>query len=496
MRAEMRELDVGTAPWWHAPRRGSDPFPAAASGFEPSRAGPFRLAWKSMHRPRRFAVAAGVASMLVVAATAAGLTPGRVARAGADQLFSPAADIVVDAGTGRVLIGDQIHKPLHPASTAKIMTALTAVERLCPDNGVTADARDASVETMRIGLQVGKAWPLDEMLAAMMMVSANDASYAIADTVGKGSLDAFAADLNATARRLGMRDSTLNDPAGLDDQTSFGGGPMMSAYDLAIATRNAMTVPEIAKWAGMHEYSFVDPSGVSHHLVNHNKLLPGGGNDYPGAIGLKTGFTNRSQHTLVAVATRNGRTLIAVVLGVPDAGFAEAASLLDAGFATPPNAAGTGVTLPKVAVSRCEDRAADQAAFAGLAMTTTPTTIDAVTVPASIPVLDSPPLAAATTSSRQTSAPASSHHSAGLFRTRNIAIVLLLVGAALFFLRRRAVKRRRAVRLARRRQRLSAMRSGGLTVVDGRYRAGTRVGPPVESHVRVRPARDRAHDHG
>jgi D-alanyl-D-alanine carboxypeptidase (penicillin-binding protein 5/6) len=448
-----------------------------------------------MHRLRR-PVVAGVASMLVVAATAVGLAPGGVVPAGADPLFSPVADIVVDAGTGRVLIGDQVHKAVHPASTSKIMTALTAVERLCPDAEVTADARDANVETMRIGLEVGKPWPLDQMLAAMMMVSANDAAYAIADTIGKGSLDAFAADLTATGRRLGMKDSTFNDPAGLDDETSFKGGPMMSAYDLAIATRNALTVPDIAKWAAMHDYSFVDPSGVSHRLVNHNKMLIGGGNDYPGAIGFKTGYTSRSQHTLVAVATRNGRTLIAVVLGVPDAGFAEAASLLDAGFATPANARGTGETLPKVAVSRCEDRAVDQAAFAGLGLANTPTTSPAVTVPGSIPVLDSPPLAAATTSSSQTTTSASSKHSPGLLRSRNIVVLLLLVGAVLFFLRRRAVRRRRTLRLARRRQRLSAMRSGGLTVVDGRYRAGTRVGPPVESHVRVRSTRDRASDRG
>ena len=72
-------------------------------------------------------------------------------------------------------------------------------------------------------------------------------------------------------------------------------------------------------------------------------MLPGGGADYPGAIGFKTGFTDHAQHTLVAAATRNGRTLIAVVLGVPDAGYQEAASLLDAGFATAPDAAGTGV---------------------------------------------------------------------------------------------------------------------------------------------------------
>jgi D-alanyl-D-alanine carboxypeptidase len=470
-------------------------FPAPGTRSEPPRAGAFGLPWTPMHRARRLAVA-GVVSVLAVAAATVGLDPARVTRAGAAPLLSPASDIVVDAGTGRVLIGDQVHKPEHPASTAKIMTALTAVERLCPGAMITPDARDASVETMRIGLTAGTPWPLDQMLASMMMVSANDAAYAIADTVGKGSLDTFAADLTATARRLGMKDSTLNDPAGLDDETSFRGGAMMSAYDLAIATRNALTVPDIAKWAAMHEYSFVDPSGVSHRLLNHNKMLPGGGNDYPGAIGFKTGFTTRSQHTLVAVATRNGRTLIAVLLGVPDGGYAEAASLLDAGFATPANAPGTGETLPKIAVSRCEDRAVDQAAFAGLGMTTTQTSSPAVTVPNSIPVLDSPPLAAATTSSRLATTPASSHHSSGLLSTRNIVIVVLLVGAVLFFLRRRAVRRRRALRLARRRQRLSAMRSGGLTVVDGRYRAGTRVGPPVESHVRVRPTRDHARDHG
>jgi D-alanyl-D-alanine carboxypeptidase len=337
---------------------------------------------------------------------------------------------------------------------------------------------------------VDKPWPFDQMMASMMMVSANDAAYAMASTVG-GTLDGFAAKLNATAKQLGMRDSTLGDPAGLDDETSYKGGPMMSAYDLAVATRNALTVPEIAKWAAMHTYTFTDPSGVTHQLVNHNKMLPGGGADYLGSIGFKTGFTSRSQHTLVAAATRNGRTLIAVVLGVPDSGYPEAASLLDAGFATAPDAAGTGEKLPAVAVSRCADRAADQASFARLGTTGKPVTSSIVTVPGSIPVLDSPPLAAAATTKAQTATTSASskHHSPGLLRTRNLLIVLILVTAVVIAARRRAVKRQRAIRLARRRQRISAMRSGGLPVVDGRYRAGTRIGPPVESHVRVRPAR-------
>ncbi|MDQ1510675.1 MAG: hypothetical protein QOG50_2519 [Actinomycetota bacterium] len=439
-----------------------------------------------MRRPCRLAgfARAATAAAVLIAATASTVVTGTATAAG---LPSPKADIVVDAGTGRILIGDSIHTALHPASTAKIMTAITGVEHLCAGASVTANARDAGVEAMRIGLPVAKPWPSDQIMAALMMVSANDAAYAIAETVG-GSLDGFATDLAKTAHQLGLRDSTLGDPAGLDDETSYKGGPFMSAYDLAIATRNALTVPEIAKWAAMHEYSFVDASGLQHHLVNHNKMLPGGGYDYSGAIGFKTGFTNRSQHSLVAAATRNGRTLIVVILGAPDAGYQEAASLLDAGFATPPNAAGTGETLPAVAVSRCTARAADKVAFAKLGTSNSAATPTAVTVPDVVPVLDSPPLAAPATRQVRTTAASSAHRSPGLLRTRNIAIVFILLLAVLIWFRRRAVKRQRILRLARRRQRISAMRSGSLPVVDGRYRTGTRIGPPVESHVRVRVA--------
>jgi D-alanyl-D-alanine carboxypeptidase (penicillin-binding protein 5/6) len=453
-----------------------------------------------MRRPRRFAALAGAAALAagtlgVVAVTPTVIGPIGIGTAAAAPLASPKADIVVDAATGRVVIGDNVHVAVPPASTAKIMTAITAAERLCPGAKVTANARDANVETMRIGLTPGKPWPFDQMMASMMMVSANDAAYAFATTVG-GSLDGFAKNLAATAKQLGLRDSTLGDPAGLDDQTSYKGGAMMSAYDLAIATRNALTVPDIAKWSAMREYSFVDPGGAQHNLVNHNKMLPGGAAAYPGAIGFKTGFTQRSQHTLVAAATRNGRTLIAVVLGVPDSGYQEAASLLDAGFATAPNTKGTGETLPPVAVSRCADRKADQTSFAMLRTTAKAVSTPIVTVPSVIPALNSPARAGtsttrATATQTKATTKAATHHSAGLLQPRNLAIVLILLVAVVIAFRRRAVKRQRALRLARRRQRISAMRSGGLPVVDGRYRSGTRIGPPVESHVQVRPARRR-----
>jgi D-alanyl-D-alanine carboxypeptidase len=445
-----------------------------------------------MRRPSLLTRTAGsvlavlVASLLFVAvATTAGAAP-----APAPQLPKPKAQILVDAATGRILYGDNIHEAMHPASTAKILTALVAVERLAPDASVTVDGPAAGVETDKVGLAAGTVWPLDQMLAALMIISANDAAYAIAHTVG-GDLAGFSTILNSTAKRLGLKDSTLNDPAGLDTARSLGGGPMMSAYDLAITARDALAVPAIAKWAALPTYDFTDAQGVHHHFVNHNKMLAGFGYAYPGATGFKTGFTNRGQHSLVATATRNGRTLIAVVLGAVTPGYAEAQALLNLGFAsTPPSA---GESLPDNTVSLYGTRAADGLAFsalgnkpdapAGSSPATAPT---ATVVPQQIPALAQAPRAAPKT---QTVV----HHSSGggMFSLRNVVIVLFLVGVAVFVLRRRSVRRRRAARLARKRQRAAAMRSGGLPVVDGKYRSGLRLGPPVESHVRVRNMNDK-----
>jgi len=262
----------------------------------------------------------------------------------------------------------------------------------------------------------------------------------------------------------------------------------MSAFDLANATRNALTVPAIAQWAGMHSYTWTDPSGGTQTTVNHNKMLPGGAYAYPGATGFKTGFTNRANHTLIATATRNGRTLIAVILGAPDSGYTEAAALLDQGFAAPPTTNCPLGLLPPVSVSLYGTRAADQASFARLGGSGTPSGSNAsatprVTsdVPAQIQTA-SPPRAATPTRTTVVA----THSSHGILSVRNVLILLILAGIATFFLRRRAVRRQRARRFAKRRQRMAAIRSGGLPVVDGRYRPGLRLGQPIESHVRVR----------
>src|SRR5205085_11628192 len=106
----------------------------------------------------------------------------------------------------------------------------------------------------------------------------------------------------------------VNDPAGLDDNFSVRGGNMISARDLAIAARALLANNRLAPIVAQHVTTFTGPDGVAHRLTNHNKMLT----LYPGTIGMKTGYTRKSGRGLVAAATRNGRTQIALLLNVGD----------------------------------------------------------------------------------------------------------------------------------------------------------------------------------
>jgi hypothetical protein len=187
--------------------------------------------------------------------------------------------------------------------------------------------------------------------------------------------------------------------------------------------------------------------------------------------------------------------MIVVVLGAVTATYPEVTALLDAGFATSPTAP-SAEALPDNAVSLYATRATERDAFAAVAGGDEAAA--AVNVPTSFQLSAPPPAAVPVTAAAAAAAEQETGDTRGITRwlsVRNGVIVLVLALAAAFVLRRRAVKRRRAVRLARRKQRIAAMRSGGLTVVDGRYRPGMRVGPPLESHVRVRRLDDPGLDH-
>jgi D-alanyl-D-alanine carboxypeptidase (penicillin-binding protein 5/6) len=248
--------------------------------------------------------------------------------------------ILVDADTGKVLEAFNEHEALPPASTQKIMTALVATEKLTHDAAFTVGTVAAGQAAMKIGMAAGEQWTLSPALHSLMMVSANDAAYALAEAAS-GSIEAFAADMNATAARYGMVDSRFSDPAGFDGAEGFNGGSRVSAFDLAIAARNFLSIPDLAAIVGLREYRFDGPDGKPHVLYNHNKLLA----RYPGATGLKTGYTSLAGSTFVGTAVRDGRTMIAVVLNTTDM-YGIAGALLDKGFATPPDAPGLGVTIP------------------------------------------------------------------------------------------------------------------------------------------------------
>jgi len=255
----------------------------------------------------------------------------------------PKAWILVDADTGNVIAAGNDHTPLPPASLTKVITALAASD-LPPDTPVTVNAAAAAAPPDKIGLQVGQVWTADELFHALLISSANDAAIALAEQVG-GTVAGFQVVFARTAQELGMADDpVLMDPAGLDGTEGVDGGNRISARDLAIAGRALLADPYLAGIVATQQYNFVGPGNVHHSLVSHDKLFLAG---YTGAIGIKTGFTDRAGTCLMAAARRDGRTILAVVLN-SDNPPQQAKALLDQGFATPVAAESTADQLPPV----------------------------------------------------------------------------------------------------------------------------------------------------
>jgi len=258
-------------------------------------------------------------------------------------LVPPGAWVLVDADTGKVIAAHGDHQPLPPASTTKLLTAIIAETTLPPDASIPVSPVAQGMPAESINMKAGQVWPMSDTMHALLMVSANDAAVALAERVS-GSREAFGAQMYRMATTLGLTDHpVLEDPAGLDSQFAVGQGNLISAYDLAIMGRAALAIPEIRQIVGLTIYRFHGVDGIDHRLRNHDGLLE----QYPGAIGVKLGYTVAAGDTLVAAASRGGRTMLAVVLHSP-AVYADAAALLDEGFATPV-AAETGVDhLPPV----------------------------------------------------------------------------------------------------------------------------------------------------
>jgi D-alanyl-D-alanine carboxypeptidase (penicillin-binding protein 5/6) len=234
--------------------------------------------------------------------------------------------VLMDSATGQILIEQNSHQKLPIASVTKIMSMLLIMEALDSGKIKYQDMVPVSVHSYDMGgsevwLKPGEEFSVRDMMNAIAIHSANDATVAMAEFVS-GSEDTFVSAMNEKAKALGMNDTHFHDCTGLDDMG------VCSANDVALMSRELITKhPNIFEFTKVWHALFRNGKTS---LDNTNKLLK----NYDGTIGLKTGFTTKAGYNLSAVVKRGNLMLISVVLGEPDSNtrFAETQKLMDYGF--------------------------------------------------------------------------------------------------------------------------------------------------------------------
>jgi len=215
------------------------------------------------------------------------------------------AAILIEADTGRILWEKNAHEPKAMASTTKIMTCILALESGMLDDVVTVSKRAARAPEVKLRLKAGEKQRLEDLLYALMMKSSNDAAVAIAEHIS-GSVEAFCEKMTQKARELGAKNTVFKTPNGLDAN-----GHQSTAYDLALITRYAMKNPKFVEIINTKQITIPQEGNYrSYYLSNTNRFL----NEYPGANGVKTGYTGKAGYCFVGAAKQNGMQLISVVL--------------------------------------------------------------------------------------------------------------------------------------------------------------------------------------
>ena len=233
--------------------------------------------------------------------------------------------VLIDVDTGAIIAQEDASQPWYPASLTKLMTVYVTLDivrekNISLDTPLTISARSLRVPPSRMGFKPGTEITLDIALKILMVKSANDIAVAVAEAMA-GSVEDFAARMNATARRLGMANTHFVNPNGLQNPEH-----VSSARDMAILGRALLH--DFPERTDLYNIGALELEGKV--LPTHNGLL----GRYPGADGMKTGFTCSSGFNIVASATQNGRRLMAVVLGYNTAKSRtqKVAALFDYGF--------------------------------------------------------------------------------------------------------------------------------------------------------------------
>jgi serine-type D-Ala-D-Ala carboxypeptidase (penicillin-binding protein 5/6) len=267
------------------------------------------------------------------------------------------AFVIADADTGQVLAARDPHGWYRPASTLKVLTAISLIPVLNPDATVVATKQATMVTPNVVGLLAGHAYKISDLFTALLTISANDAAVALAQAAG--SFGQGMALINAEARHLQADDTVAVEPNGLDAT-----GQRTSAYDLALMARQALQMPAFLKYDQAITAKFPVTAKKWVTLYNQNSLLT----SYKGAVGGKIGWTNAAGATYVGMARRNGVTLIVTLLHCPalteiDSGK----SLLNWGFAVDGKVRPVGAlvsALPSAVPASARSPAVDQQAAA------------------------------------------------------------------------------------------------------------------------------------
>ncbi|MBQ3055743.1 MAG: D-alanyl-D-alanine carboxypeptidase [Oscillospiraceae bacterium] len=248
------------------------------------------------------------------------------------EIISESA-VLMDAATGQVLWEKNMHERKYPASITKIMTVLLAVENLQMADTITmteSAVHSVSRDSSHIALTTDEVITVEDAVCAALLMSANDACNGLAEKVS-GSIEKFAALMTAKAAEVGALDTNFNNANGLKDENHY-----TTAYDMAMITRYAVQNETFRNYFGMKQYTMQPnnkqpekrPFNNQHSMLTDPKFA------YEGIVGGKAGYTTDALYTLVTVAERDGRTLVAVVMRSPKLNdkYTDTKALLDYGF--------------------------------------------------------------------------------------------------------------------------------------------------------------------
>jgi D-alanyl-D-alanine carboxypeptidase (penicillin-binding protein 5/6) len=294
---------------------------------------------------RRAVAAATAVALALLPATANAAHPGPIGGprmgergfiadpgAGALPSVSAPAWLIADATSGEVLAARDPHHRYRPASTQKTLLALTMAPRLDPAGSYVADPTDVRVDGTHVGLVPGQDYTIDDLWYGLFLRSGNDTANAIARAGANGDVGQAVAMMGTEAQRLQANDTTVVNPSGLDAD-----GQLASAYDLALWGRAALGRDDLRHYFGTARHTFRNTQiqktngqiRTTFVIYTQNHLL----NEYPGALGVKSGYTTFAHNTLIAAAQRNGRTILITMMATTRDVYGQARLMLDWGFA-------------------------------------------------------------------------------------------------------------------------------------------------------------------